>query len=93
MKIYRLTHSGSLLILILLRFFYSSSANNVTRNLNLLFNSKLSIDDGKNFLYFFLGLSVLISYVMTDKHKIFKGIYCLLIIINLILIVLCLKQF
>jgi hypothetical protein len=91
MKIYRLVHSVSILIIFLLRFFYSSSANNVSHNLNLLFNSKLSKNDGKNFLYFFLGLSVLISYVMTDKHKIFKGIYCLLIIINIILIVLCLK--
>lgn len=93
MKIYRLVHSITLLIILALFFLNSASANNVAHNLNLLFNSNLNNRDGKNFLYFFSGLSILISYFLVGENKIFKGIYFLLISISIMFIMFSIKQF
>ncbi len=93
MKIFRLVHSITILIIFVLFFLNSNSANNVSHNLNLLFNSNLNSRDGKNFLYFFSGLSILISYFIAGENRIFKGIYILLISISILFIVFSLKQF
>lgn len=93
MKIFRLIHSIAVLIIFALFFLNSASANNVSHNLNLLFSSNLNSRDGKNLLYFFSGLSLLISYFMVGENKIFKGIYFLLILISIVLILFSIKQF
>ncbi|SDQ04816.1 hypothetical protein SAMN05421664_0145 [Chryseobacterium soldanellicola] len=93
MKIYALIQTISITIIFALRIFYADSTINVSHNLNLLFNSNINTGDAKSFVYFYLMLSMILSYLIFHKHWIFKAIYCLLICINILLIVFSLKQF
>lgn len=93
MKIYRLIHSVTIIILLMLNFSYGASAGNVSHHFNLLFSSNLNSRDGKNFIYCISGLSVFLNYLIVDQHKLLKLLYLLLIMINSILILLCIIQF
>ncbi len=92
MKIYRLAHAVTILIIMILRFFYPESGNNVSHHLNVLLDSNLNARDGKNVLYFCTGLGILLNVLIFDKHKIFIILYYILIIMNILLIFFCLKQ-
>ncbi|GAA5090324.1 hypothetical protein GCM10023210_16260 [Chryseobacterium ginsengisoli] len=93
MKIYALTLTLSTLIIFLLRIFYIDSSNNISHNLNLLFDSNINGRDAKSFIYFYLMLSMILNYLVFHKLWMFKAIYCLLICINILLIVFSLNQF
>lgn len=92
MKRYRLIHAVTILVIIILRFFYTESGNNVSHHLNLLMGSDLNARYGTDVLYFFTMLGILLNLFIFDKHKIFIALYYLLIILNIALIFLCLKQ-
>lgn len=92
MKIYRLTHTVTILVIIILKFFYPDSGNNISHHLNLLLDSNLNARDGKNVLYFCTILGILLNLLIFDKHKIFITLYYILIILNILLIFFCLKQ-
>jgi hypothetical protein len=93
MRIYALTLTISSLAIFILRIFFPDLSINVSHNLNLIFNSNINIRDAKNLVYFYLMSSMLLNYFIFHKHIIFKGIYCLLITINILLIIFYLKQF
>ncbi len=93
MKIYVLTLSVCSLAVLFLRFFYSESVENVSNNLNRLFNSHLHDSDAKNVIYFYPMLSIFISYFINYRHVIFKMVYVLLIALNLSLLLFSLQKF
>lgn len=93
MKPYALTSAISITIIFILRFFYPDSTTNISHNLNLFSESEINIHNTKSFIYFYLVGATLLNYLIFHKHILFKMVYSLLIIINLILIVFSLKQF
>ncbi len=93
MKLYALTLAISITILFILSFFYSDSVVNVSHNLNLFSASEINIRETKSFIYFYLIGATLLNYVIFQKHILFKLIYCLLIVLNILLIISSLQQF
>lgn len=93
MKPYAVTLLISITIIFILRIFYSDSSLNISHNLNLFSASEIKPADAKSFIYFYLMITMLLNYVIFHKHILFKLVYCLLIVINMILIVFSLKQF
>lgn len=93
MKSYAITLLISATIIFILRIFYAESTVNISHNLNLFSASEIKPQEAKSFIYFYLMITMLINYVIFHRHILFKLVYCLLIIINLILIVSSLIQF
>ncbi len=93
MKPYAVTLLISATIIFILRIFYAESTVNISHNLNLFSASEIPPQEAKSFIYFYLMITMLINYVIFHRHILFKLVYCLLIIINLILIVSSLIQF
>jgi hypothetical protein len=93
MKPYAVTLLISTTIIFILRIFYAESTVNISHNLNLFSASEIKPQEAKSFIYFHLMITMLINYVIFHRHILFKLVYCLLIIINLILIVSSLIQF
>ncbi len=93
MKPYAVTLLISATIIFILRIFYAESTVNISHNLNLFSASEIKPQEAKSFIYFYLMITMLINYVIFHRHILFKLVYCLLIIINLILIVSSLIQF
>ncbi len=93
MKPYAVTLLISITIIFILRIFYSDSMINLSHNLNLFSASEIKPQEVKSFIYFYLMITMLINYVIFHKHILFKLVYCLLIVINIIVIVFSLKQF
>ncbi len=93
MKVYALILSLCSLVVFFLRFFYSQEVENVSHNLNLLFNSQLNGSDAKNIIYFYPMLSIFISLFINYRHIIFKAIYILLIALNVLLFIFLLQKF
>lgn len=93
MKPYAVTLLISATIIFILRIFHAESSVNISHNLNLFSASEIKPQEAKSFIYFYLMITMLINYVIFHRHILFKLVYCLLIIINLILIVSSLIQF
>jgi hypothetical protein len=93
MKFYILILSVCSFAVLFVRFFYSEAVENVSHDLNRLFNSHLNGSDAKNIIYFYPMLSIFISYFINYRHVIFKIIYILLIALNVLLLVFSLQRF
>lgn len=93
MKPYALTLVMSSLIIFILRVFYPHSTINVAHNINLVSVSEISTEETKNLVFFYLMGTMLSNYIIFHQHLLFKLTYGLLIMINIILIVISLKQF
>lgn len=93
MKPYAVTLLISVSIIFILRIFYADSSINVSHNLNLFSVSEIKPREAKNFIYFYLMITMLVNYVIFHKHILFKLVYCLLISLNILLIIFSLKQF
>ncbi|VFB03718.1 Uncharacterised protein [Chryseobacterium taihuense] len=84
MKI-KIIHSVTILILWIIRIFWSNSIQNISDNLKKVFH--FHFDDMKNLTYFFLGISILLNIFLVKKSKIVLLTYYVLTIINIILII------
>ncbi len=93
MKIYAMVLSVCSIVVFSLRFFYFQAVENVSHNLNLLFNSHINGSDAKDVVYFYPLLSILISRFIIYKHVLFKIIYILLIALNILLLIFSLQKF
>lgn len=93
MKPYALTLIISVIIIFILRFFYPESIINISHNLNLFSISELNVQEVKTLVYLYLAGLVFLNYLIFHKHILFKLIYCVLVMINIILIISSLKQF
>ncbi|MDR6457320.1 hypothetical protein J2786_000413 [Chryseobacterium vietnamense] len=93
MKPYAVTLLISITIIFILRIFYSDSMINASHNINIFSISEISPQETKRLVYFYLIGAGLLNYLIFHKHILFKLLYCLLIVINIILIVFSLKQF
>jgi len=93
MKPYALTLIISVIIIFILRFFYPESIINISHNLNLFSISELNAQEVKTLVYLYLAGLVFLNYLIFHKHILFKLIYCVLVMINIILIISSLKQF
>lgn len=93
MKIYVLILTVCSFSVLFLRFFYFETIENISHNLNRLFNSHINGSDAKNIIYFYPMLSIFISYFIHYSHVIFKIIYILLIALNVLLLVFSLQKF
>lgn len=93
MKPYAITLLISVSIISILRIFYADISINLSHNLNLFSASEINPRETKNFIYFYLMITILINYAIFHKHILFKLVYCLIIALNILLILFSLKQF
>lgn len=93
MKPYAVTLIISITIIFVIRIFYPASIINLSHNLNLFSVSELNVQEVKTLVYLYLAGIVFINYLIFHKHILFKLTYCLLIIINIIIVISSLKQF
>lgn len=93
MKAYALTLTVTITFIFIVRIFYPDSIINVSHNLNLFSVVEINTREIKNVIHLYLTGSILLSYLIFHNQLLFKLIYCLLIIINIILIIFSLKQF
>ena len=93
MRIYPLIQLSTVVIISILKIFYTNSVINLSYNLNLVSVSPVSIEDVKTFIYVYLMGSIGLNYLIFHKHIVFKIIYCLLIALNILLIICLLNKF
>lgn len=93
MRIYPLIQLSTVVIISILKIFYTNSVINLSYNLNLVSVSPVSVEDVKTFIYVYLMGSIGLNYLIFHKHIVFKIIYCLLIALNILLIICLLNKF
>jgi hypothetical protein len=93
MRIYPLIQLSTVVIISVLKIFYTNSVINLSYNLNLVSISPVSIEDVKTLIYVYLIGSIGLNYLIFHKHIVFKIIYCLLIALNILLIICLLNKF
>ncbi len=93
MRIYPLIQLSTVVIISVLKIFYTNSVINLSYNLNLVSISPVSIEDVKTLIYVYLIGSIGLNYLIFHKHIVFKIIYCLLIALNILLIICLLNMF
>jgi hypothetical protein len=92
MRIYPLIQLSTVVIISVLKIFYTNSVINLSYNLNLVSISPVSIEDVKTLIYVYLIGSIGLNYLIFHKHIVFKIIYCLLIALNILLIICLLNK-
>lgn len=93
MKYFRLTNVITILIIFILRIFFTDLTNNLTHNINLFSYSPLNNDEVKSSIFFVFGPLLFLNYLLTGENKIFKLLYCILILLNISVIILFLHKF
>lgn len=92
MRIYPLIQLSTVVIISVLKIFYTNSVINLSYNLNLVSVSPVSVEDVKTFIYVYLIGSIGLNYLIFHKYIVFKIIYCLLIALNILLIICLLNK-
>lgn len=93
MKYFHYTHLFTIIIISFIRIFFSDFKKTLSQNINLFSYSEFKEHDANSLVYFVLMFSILLNYALPAKNIIFKGIYCILILLNISIIIMYLHRF
>ena len=93
MKYVRLTHIITILIIFILRLFFPDITTNLTHNINLFSHSPFTNNEVRSSIFSIFGPLLFLNYLLTGENKIFKLLYCILILLNISVIILFIHKF